>query len=268
MSDPSGASPSPPPPVPGTRPVDPAGRERPFWGPVDVFLAIPVVFLVSTVGVIIAASVSAGVSDWTSDSGLDLPVYGLFIAVVFQQFAQGWWPWFVARRKGFGWVQDWGLRFELPRDIKLGLGLAVICLICVNIATIFTEWAVSLPDDADPSNTAIISDNEGSPWLLAVIFLVVIGAPLTEEVLFRGLILKALDKALGHYVAIIGSTILFTLPHIQGGATWQETAVLFSGIFMIGLVLAIAVHRQGRLGPAIIAHFLFNLFGTVATLVS
>ena len=195
-----------------------------------------------------------------------MPVYALFIAVVFQQAAQAGWPWYVARRKGQGWVQDWGFRFDLPRDIKLGIGIAVLCIIFVNLTSRLAEWAVSLPADQDPSNTGLLSDNEGSPWLIGIILLVVIGAPFSEELLFRGLIQRVLDKALGKYVAIMGSTILFTLPHVQEGATWQETCVLLTGIATIGLVLGIAADRYQRLGPVIIAHLLFNAFGTVATL--
>lgn len=241
-------------------------RQRPYWGSLDVVLAVPVVFLVAALGALIAGSVAAAVDGWEFDSGVDMPVYALFIAVVFQQAAQAGWPWYVSRTKGNGVVEDWGLRFDLPRDLRLGVGIAVICLILVNVTTRLAEWAVSLPDDQDPSNTAIISDNEGSPWLIGIILLVVIGAPLTEELLFRGLIQRALEKSLGRYVAIGGSTILFAIPHIQAGATWQETAVLMAGIATIGFVLAIGADRYRRLGPVIIAHLLFNGFGTVATL--
>ncbi len=260
MNDSSPAAPHTPPPAPSN------GRARPFWGSVDILLAIPFIIAIIIVGTAIASVLATVFSDW--DGTGDLPVYGLFIAVVFQQFGQGLWPWVVSKRKGLGMASDWKFRFDWPGDIAKGLGLAVLCVIGSTAATALTSVLVGLGDDEDPSNTSIISDNQDSPWLLGVILLVVFGAPLTEELLFRGLILRALEKDLGIYVAIIGSTLLFTLPHMQAGATGGETIVLLAGIATIGLVLGIATVRLDRLGPAIIGHFFFNAFGTLMTLVT
>lgn len=260
MNDSSTSAPQPPPPLPATE------RDRPFWGSIDILVAIPFIIAVVIVGTILATALAAGLSDW--DSSLDLPVYGLFIAVLFQQFGQGIWPWIVSKRKGLGMASDWKFRFEWPSDIGLGFGLAIICVLGSTAATALVSVLIGLGDDEDPSNTSIISDNQDSPWLIGVILLVVFGAPLTEELLFRGLILRALEKDLGIYVAIIGSTLLFTLPHAQAGATGGETIVLLAGIATIGLVLGIATVRLDRLGPAIIGHFFFNAFGTAMTLIS
>ena len=260
MNDPSSTAPQMPPPPP----IE--GRDRPFWGSVDILLSIPFIIATILVGTIIASVLATGLSDW--DSSQDLPVYGLFIAVVFQQFGQGIWPWIVSKRKGLGMVSDWKFRFDWPGDIGTGFGLAVLCVLGSTAATALMSVLVGLGDDEDPSNTSILSDNQDSPWLIGVILLVVFGAPLTEELLFRGLILRALEKDLGIYVAIIGSTALFTLPHMQAGATGGETMVLLAGIATIGLILGIATVRLDRLGPAIIGHFFFNAFGTVMTLVT
>ncbi len=259
MNESSTGTPLPPPPPPTS------GRDRPFWGSVDILLAIPFIIALVLVGTIIATALASGISGW--DSAQDLPVYGLFIAVIFQQFGQGIWPWVVSKRKGLGMASDWKFRFDWPNDIGVGFGLAVMCVLGSTAVTALTSVLVGLGDDEDPSNTSILSDNQDSPWLIGVILLVVFGAPLTEELLFRGLILRALEKDLGIYVAIIGSTLLFTLPHMQAGATSGETIVLLAGIATIGLILGIAAVRLDRLGPPIIGHFFFNAFGTVMTLI-
>ena len=260
MNDSSTSAPLPPPPAPNS------GRSRPFWSSVDILLAIPFIIALVLVGTIVASLLASGISDW--DGTDDLPVYGLFIAVAFQQAGQGLWPWVVSKRKGLGMPSDWKFRFEWPSDIGIGFGLAVICVLGSTAATALMSVIVGLGEDEDPSNTSILSDNQDSPWLIGVILLVVFGAPLTEELLFRGLILRALEKDLGVYVAIIGSTLLFTLPHMQAGATGRETMVLLAGIATIGLVLGIAAVRLDRLGPPIIGHFFFNAFGTAMTLIN
>ena len=129
MSEPAAAGPAPPPPPSGPRLPGTTPGAATRWGPIDVLLAVPVVILVSTVGAVVGGSIAAAVDGWEFNTGVDMPVYALFIAVVFQQAAQAGWPWYVARRKGQGWVQDWGFRFDLPRDIKLGIGIAVLCMI-------------------------------------------------------------------------------------------------------------------------------------------
>ena len=103
--------------------------------------------------------------------------------------------------------------------------------------------------------------------LVAIILLVVVGAPLVEELLFRGLILRNLQRWFGATFAIVASSVLFAIPHWQPDATWQETTVLLTALGMVGLVLAIGAVMTNRLGPSVIAHFFFNAAGTIITLV-
>jgi len=197
---------------------------------------------------------------------LETPVYALFFGTLSFQIMQGAYPWLVSRRKGLGLGPDWKFAVSLPGDLGRGLLLAVGCLIGAQVATVGVALLVGLEDSNDASNTDILVDNQNSPWLIGVIFLVVIGAPLAEELLFRGLILRVLQKSFGKVLAVIVSSALFALPHWQAGASWQETAVLLTALGVVGLVLAIGAIVTDRLGPSIIAHFLFNAMGTILTL--
>jgi membrane protease YdiL (CAAX protease family) len=230
-----------------------------------VLLSVPFVIVVSALGGILAL-IAAGIVGGDVGGDVELPTYGLFIAVLIQQIGQGLWPWLVSKRKGLGMRSDWRFAVSLPRDLGYGLLLAIVCLIGAGLATAGMASLVGLEDTSEASNTTILSDNQGSVWLIGVVALVVVGAPLTEELLFRGLIMRAFEKSFGRVVAVIGSTLMFTLPHIQSGATWQETLVLLAAIAVIGLVLGIGAMLTDRLGTVIFAHFLFNLVGTIATL--
>ena len=86
---------------------------------------------------------------------------------------------------------------------------------------------------------------------LSDLFGAVVIAPLTEEIIYRGIILKGL---LAHYTqnwAIVWSAILFGLVHLD---PWQ-----FPVIFILGLVFAYWVIQTGSLWPAILGHALNNL---------
>lgn len=125
---------------------------------------------------------------------------------------------------------------------------------------------VGLENPEDASNSDVLTDSRGSLWIIGIIVLVVVGAPLAEELLFRGLVLRVLEQSFGGVSAVVVSSLLFALPHWQATASWQETVVLLSAICVVGLVLATGAMATGRLGPPIIGHLLFNGAGTVIAL--
>lgn len=219
------------------------------------------------VGAMIAATIVTVIATTIGgDDVTDNPVYALFFGTAAFQFLQATYPWLVSRRKGLGIEQDWRFVSSLPNDIFIGLLLAVLCVIGSQAATLGSAALVGLDDTADASNTGILEDNKGSIWIVGVILLVVVGAPLAEELLFRGLILRILQKSFGSVFAVVASSLLFAIPHWQPDASWQETVVLLSALGTVGLVLGIGAVVTNRLGPAVIAHFFFNAIGTIVTL--
>lgn len=207
-----------------------------------------------------------GPSDSVVDDTIETSVFSLFILTLGFQVIQGSYPWVFSHRRGRTIEQDWRFVSKLPNDIGVGLVMAVACFIGAQLATVGSAALVGLDDTDAASNTDILVDNQGSPWLIGVILLVVVGAPLAEELLFRGLILRTLQRWFGSFAAIIVSSALFAIPHWQPDATWQETTVLLSALAVVGLVFAIGAVVTDRLGPAVIAHFLFNATGTILTL--
>jgi uncharacterized protein len=79
----------------------------------------------------------------------------------------------------------------------------------------------------------------------------VVCAPVVEELFYRGLLLRSLDKrGIQPWLSVVLSALLFAGMHFE--------ALQFAGLFLFGIVLALLVHRTGRLGPAIWAHAAFN----------
>ena len=78
----------------------------------------------------------------------------------------------------------------------------------------------------------------------------VVLAPITEEVIFRGLIFSRLERAMPGWLAAVLSALAFGLCH--GQPVWMAYA------FVLGLVFAFLRLRTGSILPSMLAHFIFN----------
>lgn len=262
-SDPPPLEAAPPPVGPPTR----LRRQRPWWGFGDVLLGVPFFLAMSIVGFAVGLAFVGvdGLLD-IADAGdvAAFPLGILAFSLIFQQAGQGFWPIIVSKWKGLGPDADWRFRFAL-RDLGIGLGVAILGLVGAAVAGIVTTSLVGLTDDAAADNTQFLRDAAETPWLPAILYAAVIGAPITEELFFRGLTLRAIEKRLGSTWAVVLSAVLFTLPHFTS-PDLRGTAVLFSSIFVVGLVLGAVTVKTDRLGPAIVAHVVFNSVGAAAAL--
>ena len=103
---------------------------------------------------------------------------------------------------------------------------------------------------------------------LALVVAAVVLAPATEELLFRGVLLKALERK-GERFALFMSAAVFSAAHILGldlDRLWQSAVVVLPPLFLLGLVLARVTQRTGRLGPAIMLHSGWNLLAAFVLL--
>jgi uncharacterized protein len=166
---------------------------------------------------------------------------------------------YASRRKGFGtFARDFGFRFRwIDPLIGFGAGFATL-IVTGTIGQIVADWV-----DEDPAGNAeaIFAGQEANTvGLVALALAAAIGAPIVEELFFRGLALRAIERRYGGVVGVIGSTVLFTLPHFQGG-TPASIATLFGIIGSYAVVFALLARFFGRLGPSIFAHMTVNGIG-------
>lgn len=244
----------------------PAPSQR--WGIPDILLGF--LFIIAAVVVATGLGLAIGGLD-TMDALVDGDLSGtdaiIFLALTTlgQSGAMGVWPVIVARWKGGGVRSDFGWRFELV-DIAYGLGVGGLMLVLAAIVAFVVSSLVGLDPGADESsNTQIISDAADGPAFIVILIAAVVLAPIVEELFFRGLCLRAIEKRFGTLAGVLGSTFLFTLPHFTN-PSWAGTTVLFAAIGTVGLVLSVLTVRTGRLGGAVIAHAVFNAVGVAATL--
>ena len=195
---------------------------------------------------------------WVAATGDADRSFGLAVATI-----AGLWLGFVgtcllvARGKGSGDLgREFGLRIE-PRDIPLGIaaGLGSQLVLIRLVYLPFGDRVEELSRD----NDALVDATSGLA-LVALAVLLVVGAPLVEELFFRGLVQRSLVRRLGPAPGIALSAVVF-------GATHFDLLGLL-GLAVFGVVLGVLAHRTGRLGPSLVAHVVFNALAVAAFLVS
>lgn len=154
------------------------------------------------------------------------------------------------------------------RDVGLAL-VAFACLIPLAIALSTLLMGIDRaitgepPDQIAHTTLRQIVDQPTNPWTWLLIAGAVIGAPIFEEVLYRGLALSAWRSVVGPRTALIASTIIFTAVHI-GVGPWYA----LGPIALVGLACGILYLRTARLGPPIILHATFNAANVAMALMS
>lgn len=141
-----------------------------------------------------------------------------------------------------------------------GLATMLAGLAVVVVLSYAWQWFLQLTGrEPEPQDFARMFDPD-TPWSLKMpaLFLAVVIAPLSEEILFRGGLFGFLRAKVPRPHAIALSAVLFSLLHLDVTA--------FLPLCGLGLVFSIAYERTGRLSVTILAHALFNLHTVVTML--
>lgn len=102
--------------------------------------------------------------------------------------------------------------------------------------------------------------------LPALVFVLVLCAPIIEEALFRGIIMRGLlSWRISSWLAILVQGAGFAMIHIPESFTPVTIGALIY-LFLGGILLGIVRWRTGSLVPTVIAHAFYNAFVIVVTL--
>ena len=164
-------------------------------------------------------------------------------------------PLLVARRRGGSVRRDLHLAV---RWVDLGIGvLAALCVLTAALVYVAVLFALGLPIP-----TAAVADVAGGasgPLLVVLAVLIAVGAPVVEELHFRGLwwqVLRA--RGLGPWLTVGVTAAVFALAH----AEWARLPVLLAAGVAMGAVRLLT----GRLGASIVCHVVINGLGAAALL--
>lgn len=177
--------------------------------------------------------------------------WGLIVA-----FAAPWvflagWPIASARIKGNKPSVDFGL-VRTPQHLRLGLVAGVISLLLGSSAAAISA-ALFGPISSTAGNVG--ARQSGLVFLAFVVFALV-GAPIVEELAFRGMLYGALCKSqIAPFMSVVISAGIFSLYHLEPGRIFV--------LFVIGVVLGEVRRRSGSTYASIIAHAVNNAPGII-----
>ncbi len=158
----------------------------------------------------------------------------------------------VSKRNGTGgFIQDFALRFQ-ARDLwGIPLGMASQLLLVVLVTLPFQWMFPSLFNkEAVEKRANDLFDAAQGGWIVLLIVVVIICAPLVEEIVYRGFIQHNLAVAYGARISLLLASFWFAAVHLQ--------LAEFPGLFAFALVLGLCFSRTKRLGLSIVTHVSFN----------
>ncbi len=229
--------------LPGAAPThEPPRRVR--WGLWDFVLAW-------VVGVVVSALIAPGVPDPRRDA------IGLFLLLVAQDLPQvGYLAW-AARAKGLGTLRrDFGFvvrRADWPWLLGgAGLQLAAVVLLA-PLSELYGR-------DANQDVVRLAERATGLEIPLIVLGVAVL-APVVEELLFRGALLRGLMRRTTPGWAVFTSAAVFGVLHLADGSIGSVMAV--PAIVGLGVISARQAVATGDLSRSILLHVGFNALTAV-----
>jgi len=159
-------------------------------------------------------------------------------------------PFLVTTLRGRSIVDDFGLRMKWV-DVPVGLVAGVasqLLLAPLLYLTLFRFIDTDAVDDEAVRLTLNALTSTGGP--LVLVLLVAVGAPIVEEVAYRGGLQRALGSRMHPVAAIAIASLVFGVTHLQ--------LVQLPALVLVGVVAGTLAWRFDRVGPAIFAHVGFN----------
>ena len=141
------------------------------------------------------------------------------------------------------------------RGVRLGLAFGFGGLLVTIPASLI--YTVIVGPDANSAVGRIFGGLRASwPWAVAVFVIVVLIGPLCEEIVYRGLLWGAVDRRWGQWVALVVTTVVFALGHLE----FTRAPLLV----IVAIPIALARLYSGGLLASVVAHQVTNLLPGIA----
>jgi membrane protease YdiL (CAAX protease family) len=171
---------------------------------------------------------------------------------------------FASRRNGSGRLAaDYGISAPNVGDVGLGVlgGLAGRVISVLFIVLVVIEQHLSDSSTSLPQSILGITPQGFAGWTVLIV-LTVVGAPIIEEIFFRGLIQGAFSRRIGPVAALFVTAVIFSLSHVPGEGPFAPFQ-----LFPMALVLGYLRMKTGRLAAGMLAHAEFNAIGLAIVLI-
>lgn len=145
--------------------------------------------------------------------------------------------------------EEIGMKKSAPKPAYIILAAALPALVCGILLLTKGEFVMSAPD------------TQARLAAIAGITYNVIGAPVVEEVLFRGVIMNLLKKRWNTVVAVVLPSVLFGAVHIMGLEEPNPAdcvQVVIAGT-LVGIMFSLIALRTGSVWNGALVHAVWNL---------
>lgn len=224
-------------PSPGAAP-----NESAEWGAARVMAGLALLLLIT----FLAAGIASAFDPDLETVGAVLVLQGLLAAAMIYV------PFQVAKPEGYATPAELGLGPSLRAPVATAAIGYVTYLACALVIS-----ALFSPEQEDI--TRELGVDEGALGAIAAFFLIVIAAPVAEEIFFRGFMFAGIRSHGSFAVAALVSSGIWGLFHYTGSDSWP--VVLQLSVF--GVILAAVYERTGSIRPTIALHALNNAIAFV-----
>lgn len=216
-------------------------------------MALPILTLITLIvaTVVISNTVHAG----SDRRGIALAV-GINVGVEVLLAASVWLAGRELAARYGGWKRVFGWGRPVLADVPfaaagfgIALGARFVVLIAANAATNGKAAEQS-------QNVSLDKVTLGEVALL--VFVAVICAPLIEELVFRGLLLRTFMRRMGFWPAAAASSLIFAVFHTYEVDTFAGAVTLALAVGAMGLTNCALVRYSDRLSPGIAVHATLN----------
>lgn len=118
----------------------------------------------------------------------------------------------------------------------------------------YSEWVAELqgkkPEETMQDSVRVFQERNDVATIVLMVVIACVGAPLSEEIIFRGYIYGAMKRFTNIPVAVCFSGLLFGAVHLNMSALLP--------LVVLGLLLAVLYEVTGSLWMPIAVHFVFN----------
>lgn len=149
---------------------------------------------------------------------------------------------------GWGWSQKFGPQrnASVLLEVFRWIALAIVLFL-------MGTFLIKLSGSQETDLERIIRSSRAAAYTIALI--AVVTAPLVEEIIYRGLLYSALQRAIGVIGAVVIVAGLFAGAHVY--QYWPNLGAV-SAVLLLSLCLTLVRAGTGRLLPCFVIHLVFN----------
>ena len=153
-------------------------------------------------------------------------------------------------------ISDFRLGFRPIDLVGVPIGAATqLVLVPLVYVPLRGLWPDAFSNEQIEERAQDLVDRAGGANAVLLVLVVVVGAPIVEELVYRGLLQRSLTSAVGAAGGLTFAAAWFSLIHFS--------PVLYPGLFVAGVIFGGGLLLTGRIGMGIVTHASFNAAGLI-----